>query len=216
MQPLGWESKVKVTARRKLGFQLWSVHSDTIRFGDIAAAHAEARNRFQLPEFFGNWLGLEYRPETRVPEWQQLGKRNAWTNSRWSVPREAWFLTAGADVQQENNGCRVTVRGWAPGRTSWSVGWMWIERDMRDANELVRSDLAAITREILEPRFPVVDDQGRPAVNPLGRRELSVKLLGIDVGHDPRSVHAWLKSLPESWTLGETPRVRAFRGDHQL
>jgi hypothetical protein len=29
-------------------------------------------------------------------------------------------------------------------------------------------------------------------------------------------VHAWLKSLPESWVAGEVPRVRAFRGDHQL
>jgi phage terminase large subunit GpA-like protein len=203
-------------SRRKLGFQLWSAHSESIRWGDIAAAYVEARNRFRLPEYFGNWLGLEYRPETRVPQWQQLGNKNAWTNSRWRVPREAWFLSAGVDVQQENNGCRVSVRGWAPGRTSFLVGWMWIERDLSDLNDLVRSDLAAITREILEPKFQVVDEQGRACENPLGRRELAVKLLGIDVGHDPRAVSEWLKSLPESWTVGETPRVRAFRGDHQL
>jgi phage terminase large subunit GpA-like protein len=203
-------------SRRKLGFHLWSVHSEQITFGDLAASYVEAREQLKLPEWWGNWLGLEYKPESRVPEWAQLGRKNAWSNCRWQVPREAWFLTAAVDVQAENNGCRVTVRGWAPGRTSWLVGWQWIERDLADANQLIRSDLAAVSRDILERRFSVVDAEGRPAVNPLGRRELAVKLLAIDVGHDPRGVHAWLKTLPESWVLGETPRVRAVRGDHQL
>lgn len=203
-------------SRRKLGFHLWSMHSEAITFGDLAAAYVESRERMKLAEFFGNWLGLEFRPESRVPEWQILGKRNAWTNARGRVPREAWFLTAAVDVQTENNGCRVTVRGWAPGRTSWLVDWRWIDRDPADVNQVQRSDLAQVTADFLSHKFPVVDAEGRPATNPLGRSELAIKLLVIDVGHDPRGVHGWMKSLPESWVLGEVPRVRAIRGDHQL
>ena len=207
------------TSRRKLGFHLWSVHSEAITFGDLAAAFIDARSQLKLAEFWGNWLGLEYKPESRVPEWAILGKRNAWTNSRGQSPAEAWFLTAMCDVQAENNGVRVSVRGWAPGRTSWLVDWRWLERDLGDDNELVTSDLAKVTREILGRRYLVVDREGRPAKNPLGRGELAVKLLGVDVGHLPRKVNAWLKSLPESWTLDDgdnVPRVRALRGDHQL
>lgn len=204
------------TSRRKLGFHLWSVHSEAITFGDLAAAFIDAKNALKLPEFWGNWLGLEFKPESRVPTWQVLGKNNAWTNSRGSVPAGAWFLTAGVDVQAENNGVRVTVRAWAPGRTSWLVDWRWLEREPGDDNAVVPSDLVKLSKEILERRYPVVDDEGRPAVNPLGRRDLAVKLMTIDVGHLPRKVHAWLKTLPESWVLGDVPRVRAIRGDHQL
>jgi phage terminase large subunit GpA-like protein len=204
------------SSRRKLGFHLWSVHSESITFGDLAAAFVEAKSALKLPEFWGNWLGLEFKPESRVPTWQILGRSHAATNSRGQVPAEAWFLAAGCDMQAENNGIRVAVRGWAPGRTSWLVDWRWIERDPGDDNALVPSDLVKLTKEVLEQRYPVVDREGRPAVNPLGRRDLAVKLLTIDVGHLPRKVHGWLKSLPESWVLGDVPRVRAIRGDHQL
>ena len=209
MLPLGWEGGAKPGSRRKLGFHLWSAHSESISFGQLAAAYVEAVRQMKLAEFWGNWLGLEYKPESRVPTWQALGKANASYNARGSVPAEAWFLTCGVDLQLENNGCRVTCRGWAPGRTSWLVDWRWIERDPADLNALLRSDLETVTRDFLQHRFPVVGTDGRSAVNPLGRRELAVKLLTIDVGHDPRSVHAWLKSLPESWVVGTEPRVRA-------
>jgi phage terminase large subunit GpA-like protein len=209
----------KPSSRRKLGFHLWSIHSESITFGDLASAFIDAKNQLKLPEYFGNWLGMEFKPETRVPTWAVLGRTNAWRNARGFVPREAWFLTAGTDVQAENNGVRVEVRGWAPGRTSWLVDWRWIERDAGDDNQVVPSDMVKLRREILDHRYPVIDADGRPAVNPLGRGDLSVKLLTIDTGHLPRKVHAWMKSLPEAWVLDDgtnIPRVRAIRGDHQL
>jgi hypothetical protein len=99
------------------------------------------------------------------------------------------------------------------------VDWRWLERDAGDDNRLVTSDLEKVTREVLGRKYPVVDREGRPAQTPLGRKELGVKLLGIDVGHLPRVINAWLKTLPESWTLDDgvnVPRVRPLRGDHQL
>jgi hypothetical protein len=73
-----------------------------------------------------------------------------------------------------------------------------------------------VTREFLQPAFPLSMPKGGRRKIRWAKRELAIKLLAIDVGHDPRSVHAWLKSLPESWVAGEVPRVRAVRGDHQL
>lgn len=200
------------SSRRDVGFHLWSVHSEATTFGDLAAAYITAKETSKLPEFFGNWLGLEWKPATKLPSWSQLGHRLAWTNPRGWVPPEAWFLTAGGDMQGENNGVRVTVRGWAPGCTSWLIDWFWFERDPGDENDLVKSDLKKITREILERKFPIMGG----ALNPLGRRELSVRLLNLDTNHLPMKAHHWMQSLPESWTKGENPRVRAIRGDHQV
>jgi phage terminase large subunit GpA-like protein len=93
--PLG-----KPGSRRKLGFHLWSVHSETITFGHLAAAYVEAVRRMKLsPSFSVTGWGWNIKPETRVPKWQELGKRNAWHNARGRVPCEAWFLTAAVDVQ---------------------------------------------------------------------------------------------------------------------
>ena len=207
------------TSRRKLGFHLWSIHSESITFGDLAAAFIDAKNQLKLAEYFGNWLGLEFKPQSRVPEWQQLGRRHAGSHSRGQVPDTAWFLTAFCDVQAENSGVRVSVRGWAPGRTSWLIDWRWLERKTGDDNALVCSDLERVTSEVLGHKYPVVNADGQPSVNPLGRSALGIKLLGVDVGHLPRKVHAWIQSLPQAWTLDDgtnVPRVRALRGDHQL
>lgn len=200
------------TSRRDVGFHLWSVHSEAITFGDLAAAYITAKETSKLPEFFGNWLGLEWKPETKLPSWSQLGHRLAWTHARGTVPPECWFLTAGGDVQGENNGVRVAIRGWGPGCTSWLVDWLWLERDPGDENDLVKSDLKKLSQLVLERKFPVAGG----GVNPLGRRELSVRLLNIDTNHLPMKVHHWMQGLPESWTKGERARVRAIRGDHQV
>lgn len=199
-------------SRRDVGFHLWSVHAESITFGDLAAAYITAKETSKLPEFFGNWLGLEWKPETKLPTWSQLGHRLAWSHARGTVPPEAWFLTAGADMQGENNGVRCVVRGWAPGCTSWLVDWFWLERDPGDEADMIKSDLKKLCQMVLERKFPVAGG----GLNPLGRRELSVRLLNIDTNHLPMKAHAWLRSLPESWTRGESPRVRAIRGDHQI
>jgi phage terminase large subunit GpA-like protein len=198
--------------REKIGFHLWAIFADTVSFGDLAAEYVEAKAAGRLAEFFGNWLGLEYQPEQRAPQWQILGKRAAWIHPRGTVPPEAWFLTAGADKQGENNGARYVIRAWAPNRTSWLVDWGWIERQPGDENELIKGDLKELSKQVLERTFPIHD--GRE--NPLGRRDLRVKLSGIDSNHLPKQIHAWMRSLPDAWTLGELPRVRAIRGDHKV
>lgn len=208
-----WEIKGRQPAsRRSVGFHLWSLHSEAISFGDIAEQYIQAIETGKLAEFFGNWLGLEFKRQTRLPHWQELGRKLAWTHSRCSVPAEAWFLTAGADVQGENNGVRYAVRAWGPERTSWLVDWGWIDREEGDDAALVKSDLVKLEAAILRRTFPIAGE----AKSVWGRRDMRVKLLCVDSNHLPMKVHAWLRSLPAEWVYSETPRVRAIRGDHQL
>lgn len=201
-------------SRESVGFQLWSVHSDAISFGDIAAAYIHAREQGTIPEFWGNWLGLEFRQEGKIPSWGQLGRRMAWTHERGTVPHQCWFITAGADVQGGSNGVYYVVRGWAPDCTSWLIDWGWLEREPGDENELIKSDLGKLT-ELLGRRYKVVGTDGA-ALNPLGRSELRIRLLNIDSNHRPMDVHAWMQSLDESLVKGDNARVRAVRGDHKV
>lgn len=202
----------KPKSRRSVGRHLWSIHSETISFGDLAAAYLTAMEEGKIPEFWGNWLGLEYKPQKRQFKWQALGHKLAGTHPRGTVPPEAWFLTAGADVQGENRGVRYVIRAWGPWRTSWLVDWGWIDRTPGDENDLVKSDIKRLGEEILGRYYPTHGG----ALNPWGKREMRVRLLNIDSNHLPQKVHHWLKSLPEEWTEKERGRVRAVRGDHQV
>lgn len=196
---------------RRRGRHLWSIHSETLTFGKIAAAYIEHRAEGKLAEFFGNWLGRSYQPATRVPSWQELGQRLAAGHLRREVPSDCWFLTAGGDVQEDR--VKLVVRGWAPGCTSYLVDWIELERGGGDENQLVKSDLDQIERAVLTRKYPVV---GAPGKNPLGKRELAVRMLGLDAGYRTLDCHHWFRALPDAWTDSATGRVRLLRGDAKV
>lgn len=200
------------TSKREVGLHLWSIHADSITFGDIAAAYVQAKESGTLSDFWGNWLGLEFRHNTKIPTWSALGKRLAGEQPRGTVHPDAWFLTASVDVQGENKGVRCVVRAWGPNWTSWLVDWFWLERDPGDEGDIVKSDMVKMQRELLEREWPIHGN----GVSVYGRPAMGVRLLVIDSNFLPMKVHNWMRSLPTSWTSGETPRVRAIRGDHTL
>lgn len=201
------------TSTREIGAQLWSIHSPYISFGDVAAEYIRAQNEGTVKEFFGNWLAIAHASRTKVPHYQELARKMAWTHERGTVPHQCWFLTCGVDVQGENNGVRYVIRGWAPERTSWLINWGWLERSPGDENVDVKSDMLKMEREVLLNSFPVVGGTG---INPCGKSIMTVRLTGVDSNHLPFKVHHWIRSLPESWRELEDGRVRAFRGDHKL
>lgn len=196
-------------SRRRLGRHLWSIHSDTITFADLAAAYLEHRAEGKLPEFFGNWLGLSYQSATKVPTWEELGRRLAFSHARRTVPPECWFLTAGGDLQEDR--AKVAVRGWAPGCTSFLIDWLELERSDGDENALVKSDLAQIEKKVLAQKWPIVGGK-----NPLGKKELGVRMFGMDANYRTLQVHEWFRSLPDSWTDDASGRVRLVRGDTKV
>ena len=197
------------TSRRSVGYHLWTAFSDSINWSDLAASYAEAHAAGKLRDWWGNCLGLAYRPKQRVPLWYDVGTRLAANHPRGTVAQGAWFLTAGIDVQGDNSGCRYVIRGWGPNKTSWLVQWGWIERGESDANDLLRSDLVEAGKQVLEQAFPVFGG----IASPLGPTSLRVRLTCVDSGHEPKKVHDWMRSLPQPWVIGDgTERLRAVKG----
>lgn len=203
-------------SRQTISYQLWSIHSEQTSIGEIAAKWAEARDAVTLGEFYGNWLGLSYNRTSRVAEWKRVATRLAAKHQRGTVPPEAWFLTAGADVQED----RVywVVRAWGPWITSYLVDWGEHERLPGDGQDEVKSDLARLT-PLLHRSFQVADG----LQTPVGHPTLTVRLLNCDSNYGGQGevsrvldVHRWIRSLPDRWTRGRSQRVRAVRGDSKL
>ena len=189
-------------SKRNVGYELSSIVSDQVSFADMAAAYFEHRETGELPAFWNNWLGLKYTTRRPLPTWKELGRRLAYTHHRGTVPKDVWFLTGGADVQEDR--VYFAVRGWGDRRTSWQIDWGVLDRHPEQEAEGLCSDLAQLNA-VLSRRYEVID--GR---NPLGKTRLRVRLLGVDANYRTADVHDWVRSH------GKTDRLRTVRGDHKI
>ncbi len=195
---------------RNAGFQMSALYAPKITFGEIAEQYLEHRESNQLRVFWNNWLGLPDRIASRMPNWKTLGQRLAWHHRRGTVPAEAYFLTAQADVQKDHT--HVGVRAWGDKRSSWLVEWETFKRDepapkrVDEASVPIASDLARLETEILAARYPI------NGTNPHGHQQLPVRLLGIDANYRTFEVHDFVKHAEARY--GD--RVRAVRGDHKV
>jgi phage terminase large subunit GpA-like protein len=142
----------------------------------------------------------------KTPDWRDLGTRLAGSHPRGTVPPQAWFLTAGGDVQDDE--VYVSVRAWGDQRTSWLVDWYVFERTKGDDGDLIKSDLKQIEEFVLRAVYPV---HGGSA-NPRGRKSLGVALLAIDGNHRTMDVHEWRRSLSDA----AKSRVRIVRGESEI
>lgn len=199
--------------RRHLSFHIWSVHSPTISFADLAVAYLEARRDGKLREFWQDWLGMRYESRKRLPEWNIIGNRLAGTYRRSTVPQQAWFLVGAVDVQLD--GCYYVVRGWGDGCTSWLVDCGHLQRyesedvdlsrmSEEELNQFFRSDLKQVHDAVINRYFQVADGK-----NPLGKERLRPVMTLIDSQHRTREVHAFVQTQDER-------RVRASRGEHKI
>lgn len=199
-------------SKRITGLHVWSIMSPRISFADLASAYIEKYHDGAIPEFWTDWLGLKYESPHKFPKWNILGRRLRGDHGRGEVHPAAWFLTAGADVQEDR--VYFTVRGWGDGGTSWHVEWNTLHRfgeegdSDDDITVPVASDLGQLVDAVLDKRWPVIG--GRE--NPLGRKDLGVSLLNIDSNFRPAAVHEWWLTLPPRTRR----RVRLVRGDHNV
>lgn len=195
---------------RARGYHLWTLMSPKHNFGTLAAKYIAAFNEGTVADFLKNWLGIPHTTREKMPTWSRLGTRLAGNHVKGTVPKEAWFLTAGIDVQQD----RVywVVRAWGDMTTSWLVDWGTFDRDVDEAENIVlKSDLSQI-ENVLAKKWPVVDDKGKSAKSPHGLHSMGIRLAGIDSNYRVLDVHEWLRSLPPNLR----PKIRAVRGDHKL
>lgn len=192
----------KVRRVRDVGFRLWAAHSNA-GWGEIAAEYLKARKNGTVADYFQNWLGLSHKQRGTMPTWQELGARlSVVGHARAVVPAEAWFLTASADVQEDEVYC--VVRGWGDAKTSWLIDWWVFDRDDGDSNSLVKSDLKQLDDEVLGAWFSVA------GTNPRGRSKLQVVLLGCDAKFRTIDVHNWMRAQKTA------KHVRAVQGDGSM
>lgn len=175
---------------RHAGFHISSLYSLVLSFGDVAAEYLRAREQTEdLKVWWNNWLGLPFSVQTKMPKWSEIGRRLAGYHTRGFVPQPALFLTAGVDVQED--AVYWVVRAWGEGGTSWLVDWGRInQRIGADGIPIADSDLAELDQALFLRTFPLVQP------NPVGRVELQIRMIGIDVNYRAHSVHRWAKSHP--------------------
>jgi phage terminase large subunit GpA-like protein len=190
---------------RRRGYRVGSIYSETITLGDMAEKYLTVRDSEEgLRGFFNDWLGLRFEPRGNAPKWKELGIRLASHYPMGSVPKEAYFLTAGADVQ--SHGVFYVIRAWGDKKTSWLVEKGYLPKkthgDEDDVQEVLASDLAQLEM-LLARRWNVLGE------NPLGYSQLAVRLLAIDCGHRPTDVFNFVRAHPGG-------RVLAVFGDPRI
>lgn len=198
---------------RHIGFHIWTIMQHKISLGILARNYVEHANDNNLRDFFQNWLGLQYQASKSTPPYNVVGMkyRASPEYTAGHVPRDVWFLTAGADVQLDQ--LYWVVLGWRPLRTPYLIDWGEIFRDRAeiaeqaevdesDDNVILASDLAKLPETVLNRAWP-------SSGNPFGFKEMQVRLLACDTNYRTQEVHHLAHAL-------KNPRFRCVRGDDKV
>lgn len=188
---------------REAGYQLSRLYDLSITWGDIAAKFVEVKdNKRLLRAFVNEWLADTWADVRVRHEWFDVGKRLSIGYRRGTVPAEAWFLTAGVDVQEDR--CYWVVRAWGEHATSWLIDW-GVCRQAIDGEGLspLNSDLNQLDALVINRQFPV---NGKTCE---GFESLTPAKICIDTGYRIHHVHQFLRGHPGD-------RVRAVAGDQHV
>ena len=96
------------------------------RLPEIVKKYLEAAHELEqgddsyMRSFLNNQLGIPYVYQSGLPDAEELEKR-AENYEEFTVPANAFVLTAGVDVQHDR--LAVVIRAWGRGEESWLVWW---------------------------------------------------------------------------------------------
>lgn len=184
----------------KAGYHLSRLYDLTITWGDIAAKWVSVQgNKQKLRSFLNEWMAETWSDVEVRHRWEALGRRLALGYSRGTVPADAWFLTAGVDVQEDR--CYWIVRAWGAWATSWLVDW-GVCHKIIDTHGMSRlnSDLDQLDAVLIKREFPV------NGMTHEGHAKLWAARIAIDTGHRIADVHQFMLARPGD-------RIRAVKGD---
>jgi len=183
----------------KKGYYLNSLYPKKISFGRAAEEMASSRgDPAAWQSFLNNWVGIKYTPQTKTPAWTTLGKRLRAHHRRGVVAARAFFVTVGADVQEES--VYWIARAWGEGATSWLVDWGCFHKQV-DSQGATRPDSHLTQLDpIIRRAWPVA------GVNPVQQTTLNTVRVGIDTGHKPLLVHNFVRTY-------NSDRVICIAGD---
>lgn len=109
---------------RHRGFHLWAGYSPMLTWSDIAAEFLRSKDKPEtMMNFVNSWLAEEWRQainELRAPE---LRARVDVGMTQGQVPKDAWLITGGVDVQRPAGVLTLyyTLRAWGKDEESWLV-----------------------------------------------------------------------------------------------
>lgn len=121
-----WRVEDESSARaRSIGYQLSSIYSPWLTFGDVAAQFLKSKDFPELlMNFVNSWLGEPWVEKTNKTNADMVLEKQ-YTNERGMVPEDALILTASADVQKGH--FWYEVRAWGEKITGWLVEYGRVE-----------------------------------------------------------------------------------------
>lgn len=205
---------------RHVGFHIWTMMQSRKSIGEIAEKYVVSKNSGQLRSFYQDWLGQKFESKLNRPTWEKLGEQNKAGHQLGEVPNDCWFLTLGADVQQDE--VFWVVWGWSPGRTPSLIDLGIFRQDEFDTpfvlldQQAIAADLAQLADQVNRniTSWPVISHDGNPA-NPLGLQSLSLRMSGVDTNYRMHQVHDLTRLLRDDLD----PRkdvLRSTRGDNKI
>ena len=202
LQAGDWQATAEASDPGTIGFHLSALYSPVgwFSWADIARMWEAAQSTDEAKRSFKNGVLGETWVETgEAPDWQRLyDRREAWQIG--TVPTDALFLTAGADVQKDR--IEVSVWAWGRGLESWLVDHLVIEGGPERAESWDQLS------ELLDRTWPHAH----------GAR-LGLAKLAIDTGYETPAVYAWARRaghaqvVPVKGVEGLQPRGSGDRAD---
>lgn len=147
---------------------------------------ATKKNTDKLRVFVNTILGETYKEKGKAPPWEHLFNRRA--KERWEfIPKEALFLTFGADLQKDR--IEVEIVAWGRDHQSWGIDYRVFPCDTTDKKQVLGA---------LEPLFT------ERWQHELGG-EMGISMGACDAGHNAQVVYSCARELPKD-------RFMAIRG----
>ncbi|MDD0852986.1 phage terminase large subunit family protein [Halobacteriovorax sp. GB3] len=177
-----------------MGFHINELYSPWVKFKEIVKEFLDAKK--QGTEALKTWvntsLGETWKEkEGDVPKWRELyARREIYTIGK--VPKGAYFLTAGLDVQKGR--VEYEVVGWGKNYESWSVEYKVEHVNTDDHRKLKETLEKIINREFVGENF----------------NSYKIAKLAVDTGYNTQICYNSIRELGD-------PRVIAVKGfDNQM
>lgn len=176
-----WRAENPGASGRIRGYHLNALYSPLgwMSWGEIATKFLRVhKNPEKFRVFVNTVLGEVWKETGEAPDWKRLYDRRE-SYAIGTVPRQALFLTAAADVQHDR--ILVEVVGWGRSKSSWSVEWFLLPGETADIDKGPWVELA----KLLERTYP--HEAGG---------DMPISVLAVDSGDQTQTVYSWTRRFP--------------------
>ena len=96
-----WVADIDITNPLSIGYQISSIYSPFLRFGDVAVEFLQSKNDYtKLMNFVNGWLAEPFREEVSANKVTNFARATT-QYAKFQVPKWGRIITVGADVQKD-------------------------------------------------------------------------------------------------------------------